>query len=210
MKFKQPAPKKCINVRIGTVMLWLFVAGMVMATCCNLKEGLAASLPGTPLVWEKVSMHESSKATNRVQVDIVIVPTADQTDATKGDLIATVMQAAMEYHKLTGAAIVSARMICQRAANTWGEGYLALAVYIPDGKGYNGEQEIGPWDMRMTAQRGYTMLEKDYLRLWAELRASYQKGDTIDEEALDAEVSRCLMVKPRSVTPHFNYMENYK
>ena len=210
MKFKQPALTRRISVRIGRVMLWLFAAGMVMAISSTSRDGLAASLPGTPLAWEKVSMHQSSKVADRVQVDIVIVPTADQTDATKDDLIATVMQAAMEYHKLTGAAIVSARMICQRAVNTWGEGYLALAVYIPDGKGYNGEQEIGPWDMRMTAQRGYTMLEKDYLRLWAELRASYQKGETIDEEALDAEVSRCLMVKPRSVTPHFNYMENYK
>ena len=209
-RYSRKDQEKRAATRFGNALLWVFLIGVLLATCGGQMEGAASTLPGTPLTWEKVSIEQTTREVNRVQVDLVIVPTEDQTDATPDDLMATAMQAALKYHAQTGADIVSVRMICQKAANASGELYLAVAVYIPDSKGYTGNQSIGPWDRRMTAQRGYTALEKDYLRLWAELRDQFQNNGTTDDVALDAEVSRCLMVEPGSVIPQANFVQNYE
>lgn len=83
-------------------------------------------------------------------------------------------------------------------------------TYIPDGKGYNGQQDIGPWDNLRAAERGFTAQELEYLRLWADMREDFQSGGMTREKELDAAISAKMGVEPGSLNPHYNIMTGVK
>lgn len=160
----------------------------------------------TPLPWVEVKKEVNTTATpGRPRLYVTIAPTGDQSRAGQAELAATAMEAAVKYQEFSKAPVVVVNMICQRAANEWGENQLATASFIPDGKGYNGEQKLGPWDMVRAAPRGFTAQELEYLRLWAEMRGQYQGKGGTDEEALDTAISKKMGLKPESMELYLNY-----
>lgn len=178
------------------ILLFLFAAS------------LTAQAAGTPLPYLVIEKKDVPRAvTQRHRLDVTIVPEGDQSAATQDDLAATVMEAAKRFQGESGVPVVTVNMLCQKAVNAWGEDQLAIAVYIPDGKGYDGKEAKGPWDMVMAAPRGFTKQELQYLRLWAEMRGSFQKGGQTDEEALDAAISKKMGVEPETLEPHLNYLQ---
>ena len=170
------------------------------------KKQSAPELTGTILPIEviKTDIYEKG-TTGRIQLEITIMPTAGQTDATQNDFSVTVIDTAIKAQKETKADMVAITMIAQKASNPYGEPQLAFGVYIPDGKGYNGEQEIGPWDNLQVAKRGFTQEERIYLKNWADMRGNFMdsNGDVIDE-ALDVAISKKMGIEAGSLEPHMN------
>lgn len=150
-------------------------------------------------------------ALKRNRLDVTIVVNADQSKAEQDDLLATVMTAAMDYQKASGLPVVTVKMISQRASNPYGELQLAIATYIPDGKGYSGEQEIGPWDTLMATERGFTTQELEYMRNWADMRTQFMDANgKVNDAALDTAISEKMGIAAGSLTPHYNFMDKHK
>lgn len=179
---------------------------VVFALFCCASAAVADPLPYTVLKKEVTER----AATKRNRLSVTIAPTADQSRAAQADLVDTVKAAAQKLQQESGLPVVTVNMICQRAANAYGELQLAIVSYIPDGKGYDGKQTKGPWDNLMAAERGFTAQELEYLRLWAEMRGQFQKGGETDEEALGKAIAKRMKIKPDTVQPHMNFMQAMK
>ncbi len=163
---------------------------------------------GTALPWKEIEKEKNVRAqTGRDRLEVTIVPLGDQSRATRDDLLATVKEAAERYQKESGLPLVSITLLCQQT-KPFRALQLAHAVYIPDQKGYDGRQNTGPWDMVRAAGRGFTDKELEYLRLWGEMRAGFQKDGRTDEDALDAAVSGKMGIKTGTLNPHLNMPEN--
>lgn len=164
------------------------------------------SLPGQPLPYAIVEQKEEVRAAiGRNRLYASIIPQVDQSAATQADLISTVMEAAIALQKKSGLPIVSVKMIAQSTGNPYSERLLASAVYIPDSKGYNGEQKIGPWDTLRAARRGFTALELEYFRLWGTLLDNFTRSDgTLDEDSLTKAIYERMGIEPGSISPHGN------
>ena len=172
-------------------------------------------VPEPVLSWEEVSTETHTKGNGRKQLEVTLALTPDQNvEAKQPEIAYTVMHAAMDYQKKHGIPIVSVKLLSKRPTIVGGnDGMLALAVFIPDSKGYSGKQNLGPWDNLMAAERLLTKQELEYLRLWDELRGSYMVDDmlTIDGEiALDEEISKRMGVKPDSLKPFHNVMDKFE
>ena len=78
------------------------------------------------------------------------------------------MAAARQFQVELGVDAVDVRLICQKAASSFGELQLARAWYRPSREG---------WRDLSAAPRGFSDQELEYLRLWAELRGRFQTAD---------------------------------
>lgn len=203
---------------VGCIVLGLLIA-VVLSVLTGNKEpdaqstasGTVAEAPkaspmpsGTPLPYTIVNQELDKRSSGRHRLAVQLIPSGDQSRATQADLAATVMSAAQKLQAEKDVAVVNVSLLCQKASNPFGELRLAFAIYIPDGKGYSGSQDIGPWDMVMAAERGFTGQELEYLRLWADMRGSFQNDGMTDEEALDKAISAKMGVPPDSMKPFYN------
>lgn len=190
--------------------LFLVIAVLSLVACGSedSKEAAKAKITGTPLAYTEIKKETNTTAAiNHHRLYVTITPNTDQSKATQADLAATVMTAAMAYQEESGLPVVNVNMVSQQASNPYGELQLAIASYIPDGKGYNGEQEIGPWDKVMATTRGFTNQELEYLRNWADMRTLFMNvNEQVNDEALDAAISKKMGVAAESLTPHYNFL----
>lgn len=161
------------------------------------------ALVGHPLAVKIINYKEYER-NGRNRLEITIIPAEDQSKATQADLAATAVAVATQAHKETEAPIVSVTMLCQKAANTYGEPQLAYVVYVADGLGMTGKTPGKIWEFLDAAPRGFTAQELQYLRLWAEMRGKYQSGGTTNEEKLEAAIAKKIGIKPGSLKPHMN------
>jgi hypothetical protein len=152
-------------------------------------------------------------ATRRNRLIVTIAPAADQSKATQAKLVATVVGAVLYLEKESNCPVISVTMICQQAANAFGELRLAQALYIPDEKGVGGtknSQQYGQVWSVSAAKRGFTDNELKFLRLWAEMRDQYQKNGMTDEDALRSAIGKRMGIAPDSINPHENITDNVK
>lgn len=167
------------------------------------------TLGGTPLAYKEVGRNTVERAAiKRNHLDVVIVPTGDQSQATQADLAATVMQAAMATQNETGLPVVTVNMLCQNTGDSYADMQLALATYIPDGKGFSGNDVTPVWETVMVAGRGFTEQELQYLRLWGEMRGQYQKDGRTDDDSLDNAIHKIMGLESGTLKPHYNPMSN--
>lgn len=167
-----------------------------------------AVIKGIPLNYTVLKRDEEVRASiKRNRLRLTIIPTQDQSAASQADLAATVVSVAIQEQKKSGIPVVIVNMLCQQAANSYGELQLAHAVYIPDGKGFDGKTAKPVWETLSAAPRGFTAQELEYLRLWAEMRGDFQKNGMTDEQALKAAISQRMGMTVESLNPHFNVLE---
>jgi hypothetical protein len=158
-------------------------------------------LPGSPpLAYKELSRNMHRRFTGnllRDRLDVKIVPSGDQSQATQSDLVSTVMFAATAIQKETGSSAVYVHLYSHEDIQTRKD--LASAFYTPDGKGPYEEASSGEvWEI-YAAERGFTEKEIAYITLWQ--RTLYSN---LDPAALDAEISRRIGVKPGTVrTSHY-------
>lgn len=144
----------------------------------------------------------------RLRITAELLPTGDQQAVTQADLAATVMAACERLAAEKSAQVVTVKLLCQEAANSYGEPQLAYAVYIPDGKGIDGKTSGPVWQTLDAAPRGFSPQELQYLRLWAELRGQFQTPDGLtDEPRLKAAIARRMGIEDGSLKPHLNLRE---
>lgn len=159
------------------------------------------------MAWTELDKQiDAMPSTKRDRLTVTITLDEPQSGATQKMLADTAKAVAVKYQQDSGLPIINVNLICQRAANEWGENQLAFVTYIPDGKGFNGNQNSGQWPTVRAAERGFTDQELEYLRLWAEMRGEYQKEGMTDEDALDAAISEKLGVEPGTVEPYLNML----
>lgn len=173
-----------------------------------LKEGGAAASEKanalTVLKKEKITMPKNGR--DRLQVTLGMFE--KQAAVTQQDLLALVTKAAVAHQKESGAPVVVVTLVCQKAENALGEAQLAQAIYIPDGKGFDGAGAAGtPWETLRVAKRGFSPSELSYLQLWAKRYQQYQSWTGVKEKELDAAISAELKVAPGSVQPFANTLE---
>lgn len=144
----------------------------------------------------------------RLRITAELLPTGDQQTVTQADLAATVMAACERLAAEKSAQVVTVKLFCQEAANSYGEPQLAYAVYIPDGKGIDGKTSGPVWQTLDAAPRGFSPQELQYLRLWAELRGQFQTPDGLtDEPRLKAAIASRMGIEDGSLKPHLNLRE---
>lgn len=157
-------------------------------------EATVPAVTGHPLAVKKVSVEKKGETAT-----IILVPAGSQAAATQTDLTATVMAAARRFQVELGVDAVDVRLICQKAASSFGELQLARAWYRPSREG---------WRDLSAAPRGFSDQELEYLRLWAELRGCFQTADGLtDEPRLKAAIAKRMGIKAGSLTPHLNLRE---
>ena len=110
--------------------------------------------------------------------------------AGKEQLAATVVAAARYYAKETGGDFIQV-ILDSQLAESFGSCQMAYAEYAPDGRGVSGNEDW-TWQRVRAAERGLTKRELAIQRLWSELRGSYQKDGSTDEEALKAAIGKKL------------------
>lgn len=202
--------KKIFKI-FGGIFVCVMLAGMFISNSEKNKNDAAppaqqgAATASATMQYSILEKKEEVRAAiKRNRLHAVIMPAVPQDALTQAELAKMAMQAAKTLQKESGLPVVSVKMICQKASNDYGQLMLATAVYIPDGKGYSGSQDLGPWDNLMAAPRGFTGQELEYLRLWADMRDSFQKDDRTDDAALDKAISERMGIAPGSLKPHYN------
>ena len=160
------------------------------------------ALVGHPLVVKIINYKEYER-NGRNRLEITIIPAEDQSKATQADLAATAVAVATQAHKKTEAPIVSVTMLCQKAANAYGEPQLAYVVYVADGLGMTGKTPGKIWEFLDAAPRGFTKQELKYLQLWAEMRENYMdKNGFLQSDKLKVAVAKKMKIKPDDINPH--------
>ena len=180
---------------------------------------VAPVVPGKALAWTEVARESTPMPANkRDRLQVAIIPMQDQATATDKELLATVTEAAKHFQKESNAPVVVVNLFCQQAENAFGELQLAQAVYIPDGKGFDGtvpdvkgvaaaETE---WETLRVAKRGFTPKELEYMKLRAEMYKDYQSSTGIQDKELDAAISKKLGVPAGSLKPESNALKSVK
>ena len=171
------------------------------------QEDKAVNPVGHPLAVQFLA-HKAEERNGRKRVSLTIMPAEDQSKATQADLAATAVAVATLAQKSEQAHIVNVSMVCQKAANSFGELQLAYVVYVPDGLGMTGKTPGKIWESLDAAPRGFTKQELLYLRLWAEMRGQFQTpdGDT-DSGKLKSAIAKKMNIKPGSLNPFLNVRE---
>ena len=168
------------------------------------------ALVGHPLAVKIINYKEYER-NGRNRLEITIIPAEDQSKATQADLAATAVAVATQAHKETEAPIVSVTMLCQKAANAYGEPQLAYVVYVADGLGMTGKTPGKIWEFLDAAPRGFTKQELKYLQLWAEMRENYMdKNGFLQSDKLKAAVAKKMKIKPDDINPHVIIREHVK
>ena len=157
----------------------------------------------TVLRKEKVPMPKNGR--NRLQMTLSM--NEKQAEATQQDLLSVATREAIRYQKESGFPVVMLHLVCQKAENSLGEMPLAQVVYIPDGKGFDGDSSISPWETLRVAKRGFSASEQQYLQLWAKYYRQYQASSGLREKDLDAAISKELGIAPGSMRPFDNTLE---
>lgn len=152
-----------------------------------------------------VVRNKGEERSGRVHVKMTLRPADDQTTATQADLTATVMMAAIMAMEETRAHTVTVTLIAQLALKASDEIPLARAVFIPDGRSFDGKSPSSVWPTLEAAPRGFTAKELEYLRLRAGLRSRYQTPDGLtDEASLQAAITRHMGIRRDSLGPPRN------
>lgn len=147
----------------------------------------------------------AEERSGRMHVKMTLRPAGDQTAATQADLTATVMMAAIMAMEETRAHTVAVTLIAQLALKASDETPLARAVFIPDGRSFDGKSPSSVWPTLEAAPRGFTAKELEYLRLRAGLRSRYQTPDGLtDEASLQTAIARHMGIKKDSLRPPRN------
>ncbi len=168
------------------------------------ERGLAVAA----LTWREVDRQTVPVPANgRDRLVLTIVPTEDQAKAGRKGLLETATFVAVKAQKESGAPVVSVNMICQEADNDLARRLLAHAVYVADGKGYDGVEQTGQWETLRAAGRGFTQAELAYLKTYAELYNHFHSATGLKEKELDAAVSKRLEIAPGSLRPFENRLE---
>lgn len=167
----------------------------------------AGWLTAAPLPYKEIRRDVAARPGRRAGLNLVIAPSADQSQATQAELVSTVVRAAVGALRETGQAIAYVSLVLPLPDGAAEEIPLATATYIPDAKGYDGESEFGPWENVMAVQRGFTAREIDFLARQFALRVQAQADAVLDEDAVRAEVERAMGLAPDTVNPDSNELE---
>lgn len=169
-------------------------------------EPFAAAESGVPLAWKETSREEvAMPATGRDRLLLTIVPAEEQMTAGQADLLATAMDAALAIQKEHKAPVLVVNLLSQQGPSSLASPLLAQAVYIPDGKGFDGNGSDEPaWESALAAKRGFLPEELQYLSLWAEQYMDYQGPSGTKEVELDAAISAIMGIPAGSLRPFAN------
>jgi hypothetical protein len=213
--FKNPTRLKSAAFYLAIFFFCLLVSGSFAPAPTPeeplpaMTDGLASPPSGGVLAWEEISrVTVPSPANGRDRLIVTIMPAEDQTGARQQELLTTATGVAVKTQKETGAPVVLVILLCQRAENAFGEPPLAQAVYIPDGKGFDGADEGAPepWESLQAAQRGFSKRELEYLAHRAAMYKEFQGHSGLREKELDEAISRLMGVNPGSLNPMNNAM----
>lgn len=199
---------------LALVFLLLAQGGTSRRTQSGQSSGAAKTAVGAPpvggvLAWREVLREEVPVPANgRTRLLLTIVPDEDQSGALQQDLLSTARGAAIKYQKEKGVPVVAVRLIAGQADSALAEPLLAHVVYIPDGKGFDGDRQgMSEWETLLAAKRGFTGQELEYIGLWAALYKDFQGRSGLREAELDAAVSEKLGIAPGSLKPFDNRLE---
>ena len=170
------------------------------------ENGQTAS--GEAGTWTLISQETIAMPANGRDRLLVTISPAAQSSADRNLLQSLATKAAVQYQQESGAPVVMLNMICQQADSPLGEAQLAQVVYIPDGKGFDGDSDADPlWETLRVARRGFSEMELKYLQLWARNYRLYQSSSGVNEKELDKAVSAELGVPAGSLQPFANILE---
>lgn len=226
--FKKPSftPFKsgAVTIKTTAMYLGLFLCFLLLAgaasgpdgqsvpeqTAKNAATAKAGQRPDNGLLqWEEMSRREVPMKNGRDRLELLIAPLGDQSGALRQDLLSTVTDSAVKAQKESGAPVVIVSLAPRKTETPGADPLLAHAVYIPDGKGFDGDLEGQPqWETLRVAKRGFTSAELEYLLLWQELRKDFQGRTGLQFEELDAAVSEKLGLTPGTLTPFENRLED--
>lgn len=188
-----------------------FIEGSMAETGVGAEVGLGRVnegwLEAAPLPFEEIRRDEVKRTGRRTGVNIIIVPAADQSRVTQAEIVCTILQAAIKCQLETKLPVIYATFVLPKPEGVEEEAQLAVATYIPDGKGYSGDEDLGPWENVMAVKRGFTDQEIRFINLRAQLRAKRQDDANLTEEALNAETELAMDIAPGTLNPDSNEME---
>lgn len=172
-------------------------------------DEIARPAASGPLTWKEIGTETVAMPLNgRDRVILTIAPVEAQARAKQKELVETVKSVAIKTQKESGAPVVIVNLLSQETESAMAAPLLAQAVYIPDGKGYDGDSSAADqWESINAAPRGFSQEELTYMALWAELHRGYQSAVGVREKELDAAVSARMDVPAGSLTPFTNKME---
>lgn len=226
--FKKPTftPFRTGAVGIKTTALYagLFLCFILMAGAVSGPDGQKAAEQsaqsaatakvgqrpeGGLLQWEEVLRREVPMKNGRDRLELLIAPLGDQSGALRRDLLSTATDAAVKIQEQSGVPVVIVSLVPRKSETPGADPLLAHVVYIPDGKGFDGDLQGQPqWETLRAAKRGFSSAELEYLLLWQELRKDFQGRSGLQFQELDAAVSEKLGLAPGTLTPFDNRLED--
>lgn len=214
--FKNPGRLKGAGFYLLAFLVFFFLSGIVepgdkeRGTLSLSELGDRAALSSKAIPWTVIEEKRvSMPASGRDRLQLTICPGEEQAGADQRALLAAATEAALRYQKESGLPVVMVNMICQKAEAALGAPLLAQVVYIPDGKGFDGVTEAGKeWETLRVATRGFSAAELQYMQLWASKYRLFQGASGLLAEELDAAVSAELGIRPGSLTPFDNVLED--
>lgn len=196
----------------GTVIIFSILAAIIFGLYSFFSDDKKEiTFPGTPISYQIADTKLIERAaTGRHRLEITIVADSSQEKAKQADLISTAMQAGISAFEQSSAPIIIVNMLAQNTGNSYADKQLAFVTYIPDQKGYDGQQKTEIWDNPMACERGFTADELTYLQLWGQLRSKYidQATGSVppqNEEQLITEIEQTMGKKLNS-DPMLNIM----
>lgn len=188
--------------RLAAFLFVLAVSSIMPSAACS-EEAYFRVLP-----YKEVNREARTDATTgRSHLSVEIMPAGDQSAATQDDFIATVLTAAIAYHKVTHTKVVHIHMVSSYKGKPVPEHPLAFVRYIPDCRGDHGKEIQSPWYMPRAVKHGFTEKEMEYSKLWNEMKPFFTSAGRLDEKALEIAISRKLSTRPGSLNPDANIPE---
>lgn len=217
--FKNPVWIKAVGLYFGLAVVFFILAASLSSDTPETPDRRGASdvpaeeraLPvkAGPLTWKEIGRETLSfPDTGRDWLVLAIVPVEDQSRAEKKELLSTATSVAIRAQKENGAPVVVVNLVCQEADNALARRPLAHVVYIFDGKGFDGLSDSGQWETLRAARRGFTQAELEYLKAHAELYNEFHSAMGLREKELDEAVSERLGIRPGSMRPFENRLED--
>ncbi|MDL2279829.1 DUF4875 domain-containing protein [Desulfovibrio sp. OttesenSCG-928-G11] len=210
---------KTTAMYLGLFICFFLLAGTVSGpdeqslTAQTAKTAVTAKAGQRPdnglLQWEEVLRREVPMQNGRDRLELLIAPLGDQSGALHRDLLSTATDAAVKVQAQSGVPVVIVSLAPRKNEKPGADPLLAHVVYIPDGKGFDGDLERQPqWETLRAAKRGFSDAELEYLLLWQELRKDFQGRSGLQLKELDVAVSEKLGLAPGTLTPFENRLED--
>ena len=192
---------------------YIYCVALILFSITGCNDNTKVARPLKPLPFMLID--QSTEMLPRYRMNVTIILTGSQQDVTQQELAVSVMKAAIETYKRTGASIIAVNLVAQNTGYPAADVSLADCIYIPDGKGFNANATT-PSDMTKqwvgvhATHRGFTEDELQYLHYWGALKDKYTVKGRLSlqaAKALDEEISQKMNIPSGTVHPFRNNLD---